>query len=83
MLLPKMSGVMRMYEKLNSLKKRLQQMKQNRTTRQNGQTFLPLSDTVSTADLSKVNGMAAVVGNISVDEVLISVLNKCNTLINN
>lgn len=39
MLLPKMSGVMRMYEKLNSLKKRLQQMKQNRTTRQNGQTF--------------------------------------------
>ncbi|MEQ3230702.1 PBSX family phage terminase large subunit [Fusicatenibacter saccharivorans] len=28
-----------MYEKLNSLKKRLQQMKQNRTTRQNGQTF--------------------------------------------
>lgn len=30
---------MRMYEKLNSLKKRLQQMKQNRTTRQNGQTF--------------------------------------------
>ena len=39
MLLPKMSGVMRMYEKLNSLKKRLQQMKQNRTTRQNGQIF--------------------------------------------
>ena len=39
MLLPKMSGVMRMYEKLSSLKKRLQQMKQNRTTRQNGQTF--------------------------------------------
>lgn len=39
MLLPKMYGVMRMYEKLNSLKKRLQQMKQNRTTRQNGQTF--------------------------------------------
>lgn len=39
MLLPKMSGVMRMYEKLNSLKKRLQQMKQNRTTRQNDQTF--------------------------------------------
>ena len=39
MLLPKMTGVMRMYEKLNSLKKRLQQMKQNRTTRQNGQTF--------------------------------------------
>ena len=31
--------VMRMYEKLNSLKKRLQQMKQNRTTRQNSQTF--------------------------------------------
>lgn len=30
---------MRMYEKLNSLKKRLQQMKQNRTTRQNDQTF--------------------------------------------
>lgn len=28
-----------MYEKLSSLKKRLQQMKQNRTTRQNGQTF--------------------------------------------
>ena len=39
MLLPKMSGVMRMYEKLSSLKKHLQQMKQNRTTRQNGQTF--------------------------------------------
>ena len=34
-----LSGVMRMYEKISSLKKRLQQMKQNRTTRQNGQTF--------------------------------------------
>ena len=31
---------------------------------------LPLSDTVSSADLNKVNGMAAVVSNIAVDEAV-------------
>lgn len=35
----RMSGVMRMYEKISSLKKHLQQMKQNRIAKQNGQTF--------------------------------------------
>lgn len=35
----KKSGVMEMYEKINSLKQRLQQMKQNRASRQSGQTF--------------------------------------------
>ena len=35
----KKSGAMEMYEKINSLKQCLQQMKQNRASRQNGQTF--------------------------------------------
>lgn len=35
----KMSGVMRMYEKLKTLKDKLQKMKSNRVNRQTGQTF--------------------------------------------
>lgn len=35
----RMSGVMRMYEKLKTLKDKLQKMKTNRANRQIGQTF--------------------------------------------